>query len=320
MKKKLLISTLVVILILSMAMAMMVGCKKTPNFGEQNLVGAEKPTNVETVAEVSSGMSAYEMLQAGIANYFNAEVAVSAYNGNVATKVAGITINQLVESTKIRIGKGDATGNNANGAKYFADNKSYSIAANLYEKMVITPDEIKYKNAKKGKTGHKGSVWGDGWSVSEWNTVEYFDQVSELANDKNNDPTVLWMYDLQKDFVLEKGTTTPELKDGVWSFTLNFDPIKSTANYIETMRAQLEVNAGMGVENLTFEQLEIKVEMWDNGMIKRIFITESYHMKMVNVPVIKSLNSSITLNSDTQYAYAETENFKYDDFVADFSK
>lgn len=322
MKKKLLISTLIVILILSMSMALLVGCgNKKPNFGEQT-VGAVKPTDAQIVAEINSGMSAYDMLQAGMKNYYNADVAISAYNGNVATKVGPITINQLVESSKIRIGKGDADGNNANKAKYFADNKSYSIAANLYEKMVITPDEIKYINAKKGDTSHKDkSEWGQGWSVKNWNTVENdFDDVKALAEAKSNNPTILWMYDLQKDYVLSEGTKAPVLKDGVYTFTLNFDPVKSTANYIETMRAQLEVNAGMGVEGLTFETLEITVEMWDNGMIKRIYITESYFMKMTDVPVIKSLNSSITLNSDTQFAYAESEGFKYDEHVAAFGK
>lgn len=314
MKKKLLISTLIVILILSMTMAMLVGCKKDVDFGPQ-VIGEEKP-DIDIVTPINSGMSGFEMLQAGMDNYYNAEVAIARYNGNVGTKVVGVTVNQLVESTKIRVGKGDAEGNNAYGASYFADNRSYSIAANLYEKMIINEDEILYKNAKKGETKHsKNAEWGDGWKVGSWNGEEEFDSVAELAEDKSNNPTILWMYDLQAAYVLE-GSTAPALKDGVYTFTLKFDPIKSTANYIETMRAQLEVNAGMGVEDLVFEELNIQVEMWENGAIKRLYITESYKMKM-DIGIGK-LNSSITLYSDTQYAYAQEEGFKLEDHVKAF--
>ncbi|MDE7337604.1 MAG: hypothetical protein K2N32_05755, partial [Clostridia bacterium] len=264
---------------------------------------------------LSADMSAYEMLQVGIENYYNADVAVSAYNGNVATKLLGLEVFQLVESTKIREGKGDAEGENANNATYFADNKSFSRFAKLYEKMVIKPGEnIRYKTAKEGidhndKTGE--------WSVKTWKDVEYYQEVLDLADAKNNNPTVLWMYDLQEDYVLADETETPVLKDGVYSFTIKFDPIKSTANYIDTMKAQLEGNANMPVDGLTFEELNLNVELGDNGAIKRIFITESYFMKM-KVPILGYINSSITLNSDTQYAYKQVDGLKLQEHIDAF--
>ncbi|MDE6614030.1 MAG: hypothetical protein K2K24_00820, partial [Clostridia bacterium] len=89
-----------------------------------------------------------------------------------------------------------------------------------------------------------------------------------------------------------------------YTFTLVFDPEKSTVEYVKQMRVQLEVNAGMGVSDLEFERLEIKVEMWKNGMFKRLYITESYKMKMAGI-----INSSITLYSDTQYAYEEVAGY-----------
>ena len=91
MKKKLLISTLIVVLILSMSMAMLVGCKKTAEFGEQT-IGTEKP-DMDTIP-VDSDMSAFEMLQVGVENYYNADVAVSTYNGFVDTKLLGIAVVQ----------------------------------------------------------------------------------------------------------------------------------------------------------------------------------------------------------------------------------
>ena len=309
MKKKLLISTLVVILILSMSMAMLVGCKHDVDFGEQK-IGTTAP-DIEATP-ITSDMTAFEMLEIGVENYYNADVAVSSYNGSVVTKVAGLNVTQLVESIKIRVGKGDEGGNNENGASYFADSKSSGVAK-LYEKMVITPDEVKYKNAKSGIGKDKNT--GE-WSASKWNGETTFGEVEELADAKDNNPTILWMYNLKEEYILKdsENTTAPELtKDGYYTFSLDFDPVKSTENYIDTMKAQLEGNAGMKVSGLEFRTLRLKVEIWENGAIKRIYITESYKMVIASI-----INSVITLNSDTQYAYEEIEGYKLAEHVKAF--
>lgn len=319
MKKKILISAVVVIMVLSMTMVMFAGCKdKEIDFGPQT-IGVASPTNFETES-ITSDMTAYQMLKVGMNNYYDAPVAVTVYNGSVATTVIGVTINQLVESCKIRVGQGDADGNNVNGAKYFADNRSYSMAANLYEKMIITEDEVLYKNAKNGKTKYDDKK--DVWTVKggDWNSEEEYDDIAALAKAKSNNPTILWMYDLQESFVLST-STAPSLAGEVYSFTLDFDPIKSTANYIDTMKAQLEVNAGMPVEGLEFTKLQLKVEMWSNGTIKRIQIVESYKMKLVLKALANAkLNSELTLRSDTQFAYEEVEGYKFADHLKQYNE
>lgn len=326
MKKKLFISTLAIVLILSMSIAMFAGCNgNAPEFGEQTL-GTTKPTNVETSATLTEGMSAFEMLEVGIENFYDADYVASFYNGSVKTKVIGMTITQLVESLKIRKGKGDIEGNNANGASYFADSRSYSSVAKLYEQMIITPDDIRYINATKSGTKYDKKTGT--WSIKEWNAEQtgYVD-VLDFADEKQNNPTILWMYNLKEDYVIPAGkelpvkknamseTTAVEKKDGYYTFTISFDPTETTKDYIGTMKQQLEVNAGMGVDGLTFEELKLEVELWDNGMFKRLFITESYFMKMAGI-----INSSITLYSDTQFTYEEVDGYKYDENVATFGK
>ena len=325
MKKKLFISTLAIVLILSMSVAMFAGCGGGKvDFGAQTL-GTTKPTNVETSATLTEDMTAFQMLEVGIENFYDAEYVASFYNGSVKTKVIGMTITQLVESLKIRKGKGDIEGENANGASYFADSRSFSSVAKLYEQMIITPDDIKYINAAKGKTKYdkKTKVW----SVSTWNKEEKFDDVTGLAKEKQNNPTILWMYNLQEDYVIPAGeklpvkkdamseTTAVEKKDGYYTFTISFDPTETTKDYIGTMKQQLQTNAGMGVDGLTFEELKLQVELWDNGMFKRLYITESYFMKMAGI-----INSSITLYSDTQFTYEEVDGYRYEDHVATFGK
>ena len=324
MKKKLFISTLAIVLILSMSVAMFAGCGNVPDFGEQTL-GITKPTNVETSATLTEDMTAFQMLAVGIENFYDAEYVASFYNGSVKTKVVGLTVTQLVESLKIRKGKGDADGENANDASFFADSRSYSSVAKLYEQMIITPDEVKYITAADKKTKYDKNE--KKWSVTKWNDVAKFDDVEDLAKEKQNNPTILWMYNLQEDYVIPAGeklpvkkdamseTTAVEKKDGYYTFTISFDPTETTKDYIGTMKQQLEGNAGMKVEGLTFEELKLQVELWDNGLIKRLFVTESYFMKLAGI-----INSSMTLYSDTQFTYEEIDGYRYEDHVATFGK
>ncbi len=286
----------VVALILVASVAIFAGCaqKLDPNMR----IGKTAPTSFET-KPVDKNMSAFEMLAIGVENYYNADYAITAYQGGVETKVLGIGVNQYVESTKIREGKGDPSGNNATGATYFNDSKGKG-AAKLYEKMVISPSEIKYKNAASGVSQKKDGTW----TAKKWNAVEKnFADVQDFAKKKASNPTVLWMYDLQKDYIKE--ATTPELKDGVYKFKIVFDPVECTKNYINTMKAQLEVNAGMPVQELVFKALSFDVELWENGALKRIKIVESYKMKLdISIGL---LDSVVTMNADNQFSYDKNE-------------
>lgn len=302
--KKVLISIVVIVMMVTVALCAFAGC--TPDLPpltvddfeiiEMN-IGKEMPT-VEGATPLDSSMSSYEMLQTAVANYYNAEYAISQLLGSVVTSIGPIKVTQMVDAAKIRSGKGDANGNNANGAKYFADSISYSQFASLYEKIVITPDTIKYRNADTKYIRRQDTV-----EVKSWNGIDTnFEDVADFTAKKSNNPTVLWMYDLQEDFIQEKSDPKYDEATKTYRFAIIFDPVKSTTEYVKTMQQQLEVNAGMKVEGLEFLQLRLRVVLWENGMIRNMYITESYKMKLAGV-----IDSVITLNSDVQYSFDPNE-------------
>ena len=302
--KKVLISIVVIVMMVTVALCAFAGC--TPDLPpltvddfeiiEMN-IGKEMPT-VEGATPLDSSMSSYEMLQTAVANYYNADYAISQLLGSVVTSIGPIKVTQMVDAAKIRSGKGDANGNNANGAKYFADSISYSQFASLYEKIVITPDTIKYRNADTKYIRRQDTV-----EVKSWNGIDTnFEDVADFTAKKSNNPTVLWMYDLQEDFIQEKSDPKYDEATKTYRFAIIFDPVKSTTEYVKTMKQQLEVNAGMTVEGLEFKQLRLRVVLWENGMIRNMYITESYQMKLMGV-----IDSVITLNSDVQYSFDPNE-------------
>lgn len=302
--KKSLISVVIIVMLLAVALSAFAGC--TPDLDPLTVedfeiidmnIGKEMPT-AENATALNADMSAFEMLEVAVANYYNADYAISQLVGNVDTTVLGINTTQVVDAAKIRSGKGDATGKNANGAKYFADSISYSQFASLYEKIVINPDEIKYRNAKTSYHRRGKTI-----KIEKWNDIDTdFADVADFTAKKSNNPTILWMYDLQKDFILESSTPIYDEATKTYRFAIIFDPDKSTVEYKKTMQQQLEVNAGMKVEGLEFKQLRLRVVLWENGMIRNMYITEAYKMKLAGI-----IDSVVVLDSDVQYSFDPNE-------------
>lgn len=322
MKKKILLTSIVIVMILTTVCMALAGCgfkeDKVKDFTPPEMaIGATMPT-WDNMASINKDMSAFQMLQVGMENFYNADYATIEYNGGVKVTVLGIPINQVVQSTKIRQGKGDANGNNANGATYFADNKSHSIAAKLYEKFIISPNKYERKTGKsidysspgrKGKNGRLGK-----WTVGSWNEPDTYSNLQDLVDKNHNNPTILWMYDLQNDFITDKIDPIYDSETKTYRFVLKFDPKKSTEDYIEVMKAQLEGNAGMGVEGLTFLQLILEVVMWENGTIRSINVNEAYKMKMVT-PVGK-IDSNVNLKATQLFSYDANEaEYKIQDHI-----
>lgn len=325
MKKKILLISIVIVMILSITCMIFTGCK----FKEDQLkdftpptmeIGKEMPT-WDNIVPINKDMSAYEMLQVGIENFYNADYAVIEYNGGVNMKVAGMPVNQVVQSTKIRQGKGDASGNNANKALYFADNKSHSSLARLYEKYIIDENRFERKVAagkssisyagpkKDGKNGRLGK-----WTVSKWTEPKYYDSLATLAKENSNNPTILWMYDLQESFIIDQIAPIYDEESKTYRFALKFDPVKSTAEYIKVMQVQLESNAGMSVKQLEFLQLILEFVMWENGTIRSINVNEAYKMKLAGI-----IDSQVKLKATQLFSYDENEaEYKIADHIAQY--
>lgn len=344
MKKKIAISSLAIVMILSMVIFAFAGCNNkvdyqlTQDFAvPEAYIGAEGnslPTDavVGGIKPVDDKMTAYEMFEIGIQNFYNANYAVIEYSGGVNMTLIGIKVNQVVQSTKIRQGIGDKDGNNANGATYFADNKSYSTFAKIYEKFVIRTDSfqrIAVASKKKGDSDNgtvkynSSSKYGrlGAWSVDKWGNVADYQNLSELVTTNSNNPTILWMYELKEEYIMGDSVIMPahDADAHIYKFAFEFDPEKSTVEYLKVMKVQLEGNAGMGVDGLQFNKLILEVVMWENGMIRAINVKESYQMKM-DVPVLGYIDSVVGLKATQLFSYnPEEAGYKIQEHINSFN-
>lgn len=307
--KKVLISIVIVAMMLTLSLSAFAGCthKLDPlsvedfEIPEMN-IGKEMPDTPDGAVALTADMSAFEMLEAAVNNYYLADYAISQLVGSVDTYISALKVTQVVDAAKIRSGKGDATGNNANGATYFADSISYSLFAKLYEKIVINSDNsIKYRNSDCDYVSRTDTL-----KIKEWYDIQSdFDGIPDFVEKKANNPTILWMYDLQSEFVEDSSTPIYDEETKTYRFALIFEPVKSTEEYVKTMWQQLEANAGMGVKAVDFKQLGFQVVLWENGMIRSMRITESYNMSLDLK--VTTLDSLVTLISNVQYSFAPNE-------------
>lgn len=352
MKKKILISTVIIIMILSMSLMLFAGCKTklyelTKDFSIPKAdIGADTLSLTDDAVDggikgINSNMSAFEMLEVGMENFYNAKYAINEYQGGVNMKLANvISVDQEVQSTKVRNGKGDAEGNNANGATYFADNKSYSAFAKIYEKFVITPDSWTRKAADKGdikftkpdkkvneitpgdtsikkndKAGRLGYWYVKG---NKFDNVSNYDTLADLVTANSNNPTILWMYELSADKIQKKIDPIYVEDEKCYKFAFDFKPMESTEKYRDVMLVQLRRNAGMDIQDLGFNQLVLEVVMWENGMIRSINVVENYQMKMVLPPNTK-INSAVVLTARQLFSYNPNEaGYAIADHIAKF--
>ena len=345
MKKKILISTVAIIMILSMSLMIFAGCNNKPTLAELNenfpiptaeigANGNELPSDTVEggIKPVNKDMSAFEMLQIGMANFYNAKYASIEYVGGVKMTLLGIPVNQIVQSTKIRRGIGDADGNNANGATYFADNKSYSTFAKIYEKFIIKPDEWTRKAADKSDISYTnpGSKIKNGplkgqkagrlgyWDISKFGGATPYKSLDELATANCNNPTILWMYELEEEYIKDSRGPIYDETEKSYKFTFEFLPMESTVKYREVMKVQLATNAGMGVDDLGFNQLILEVVLCENGMIRAINVNAQYQMKM-DVPVLGYINSAVNLTATQLFSYnPNEEGYKIDEHLNAF--
>lgn len=263
-------------------------------------IGAQMPAKAGALP-IDKSMSAYEMFDTVVKNFYDADFAITQQYGTAVTTTMGsIETQQVVDVMRIRDGKGDATGNNVNGATYFADSVSYSNVTQLYEKIVINgEDKISFRNAKL-----RYRAGGNTIEIKNWNNIDTaFDSVADFENKKSNNPTVLWMYDLKEENMSDYSQPIYDEESGTYRFSILFNPVNSTEKYRKTMVQQLEGNAGMTVNKIDFQQLRLRVVLWENGMIRNIHITESYDLKLAG----GFINNKVMLKAEIQFSYDKNE-------------
>lgn len=141
-----------------------------------------------------------------------------------------------------------------------------------------------------------------------------YDSLATLAKENSNNPTILWMYDLQESFIIDQIAPIYDEESKTYRFALKFDAVKSTAEYIKVMQVQLESNAGMSVKQLEFLQLILEFVMWENGTIRSINVNEAYQMKLAGI-----IDSQVKLKATQLFSYDENEaEYKIADHIAQY--
>ena len=127
--KKIIIA-IVSVLVITAACMSFVGCKPTKvNIDGIKGFGEQKPTETP-VAAFSGDMSAIEMLEVGVKNYYGASYIASNSEGALNTQVMGLNFTQFVKSQTIRQGS-------SNGDyKQFSNNISGSVGSSLVKVMI----------------------------------------------------------------------------------------------------------------------------------------------------------------------------------------
>lgn len=305
--KKIIIA-IVSVLVITAACMSFVGCKPTEvNIGGIEGFGQQKPTETP-VAEFSGDMSAIEMLEVGVANYYGASYIASNSEGALNTQVMGLNFTQFVKSQTIRQGS-------SNGDyKQFSNNISGSVGSSLvkvmiWEETAITKSgdsvNINFRNADKNNLkvrkldDNKYELF---FSKNGFNAVENFTDLNTYQNEKAANPTLIWMYDINENTYDKEKTVEPTKNaDGTYTFKIVADPQASTVEYTKQMMYMLN-STGTNAEDFEFRKIEIEITMWDNGFIKELNLTESYFMKVSGI-----IDTEITLNSFRQFSYFDNE-------------
>ena len=76
---------------------------------------------LDPTVEINGDMSAIEMLNAAVKNYYGADFAIARTSGSLTTEVMGMTLTQFVKSVTIRDGASDADN------KLFYQNQSGTV-------------------------------------------------------------------------------------------------------------------------------------------------------------------------------------------------
>lgn len=288
-------------MVLSVSLMAFVACGGKESVNVELQIGLTKPVDGKT--PINSSMDGRTMFQTVVQNYYDADYVASQLWGRVDTKVGAIETSQMVDAIKIREGKGDATGNNANGATYYLDNISYSQFASLYEKIYVKSDEVLYRNASVDYDKKAGI------EIKSWNAIKSYKDVAAYNDDQANNPTLLWGYNSADKNVKEVTKPVYNKEEGVYSFTVTLNTDDNTiGDYKKTMAKQLE-NAGKTAEEISFKSLSITMYVWENGMVRNMEMKESYKL-VVGLSFLGTtikLNSVVSLVSNVQYTYDKNE-------------
>ena len=286
-----------VVLVLVVCFAMLVACKPDNQIKKENTIGKEMP-NVAAKVEINKDMDAKTMLMAAIENYYAVDYVGKTNFGKVVVTILGQPVTQVVDAVIEREGVAD------DNAKYYVDNRSASSFVRVWEETYINGiNDVKFRNATKGNI--KFDKKTNNFEVKQYEKTQlYSNDYTKYVNDKKNDPTKIWGYNVNENSISEASAVTKKGNEYTFSVTLNIDkndPNCAIVDYFETMMYML--NQSVKVEELAFKGVTLEFTVWENGLFKNFSIKENYLMNVINI--LK--NTPVELNSFTEFTYDKTE-------------
>ena len=285
---------------------------------------------LDPTVEINGDMSAIEMLNAAVANYYGADFAIARTSGSLTTEVLKMKLTQFVKSVTIRDGASDADN------KLFYQNQSGTVkdggllGAAIDIKIWEETDYVKsgdsvnmyFRSANsKSLTANKyndtdGTItdtwfeWNNG--TADFTDVLTYNSLDEYANERYADPTRIWMYDINENTILSDKTVAPKLETdpdtGAQYYTLsvsgNVDKTSdnySVAEYEEQMMYMLQ-SQGQNPSDFYFTEIKLDVQVWPNGFLRQVKVTESYYMELMGF-----VSSVVTLTSTKAFFFDEND-------------
>ena len=285
---------------------------------------------LDPTVEINGDMSAIEMLNAAVANYYGADFAIARTSGSLTTEVLKMKLTQFVKSVTIRDGASDADN------KLFYQNQSGTVkdggllGAAIDIKIWEETDYVKsgdsvnmyFRSANsKSLTANKyndtdGTItdtwfeWNNG--TADFTDVLTYNSLDEYEKQRYADPTKIWMYVIDENTILSDKTVAPKLETdpdtGAQYYTLsvsgNVDKTSdnySVAEYEEQMMYMLQ-SQGQNPSDFYFTEIKLDVQVWPNGFLRQVKVTESYYMELMGF-----VSSVVTLTSTKAFFFDEND-------------
>ena len=284
------------------------------------------PENITPTVAINGDMSATEMLAAAIENYYGADFAIARTTGSLTTKVmnGAITLTQFVKSVTIRDGASDADNklfyqnlSGTAGGSLPIEIKIYEEtdyvksgdSVNMYFRSANTKSlELKSKKNAQGQIDDAWFEWKGG--EADFTDVLSYTDLDTYVNDRASDPTRIWMYDINENTILSDKTVEPQLVTDpdnpslkYYTFSVSGNVNKedtehySVAEYEEQMLYML-ASQNQNPSEFYFTEITLDVQVWPNGHLRKVDVTESYYMKLMSV-----VESDVTLKSTKAFFF-----------------
>ena len=259
--------------------------------------GSKVPVGIQVNNSISANMSAFEMYNAGLANYYDQNYVAISQSGIVKSLEApSIAKSELyLTSNKIKSGT-------TNFFEIHTASIKCLVNIGLMEEMVVENGAYRRRAAMSAKKNDDYSL-----TANNWKDAENFNSVALAKRDGGyyNDPTKMNMLNISSDDVISSSVPEYDAKTGQYTFTMSFNCSTVAEDYIPVMEGNMK-SQGVTPNDLKFTELSFEVVMWDNGLIRSISSSETYYM-MAKLPVVGTKYMKMNNAFNNNYSYNPTE-------------